>query len=494
MSRQSVAKIAARILQKRSCLSPFLFDETGKMLEKRRQKILKIADFIFQYQMENIGGFEITDIVLVGSHATYMYHDHSDIDVNILVKNTENPVLTADEENLELFISLRTALPAHQKWTFLLDGKRIDFKIMSRNHPYFGIFSILNNCWKIKPRPDFNQKIKIDKLISGYYRRLSDIYTFMASLDFDKEKTNTLNYQKVQKFFADQVVDENIGHPFNYMVFKILEKRKQIRQLAFHIIDLNCRHYSFHSFLPPDPLLTESICNIILKPQPWLNPFIFDSDGNMHDNRRRKIIEICKFLFQQKLGMIPGLEISDIILCGSGASFYYRSKSDLDIKIIVKNVNCSYISLDKEEFSSFLALVSAKTKNNTYNFRVDGKFVDIKFYHRIPHNQNIFSLLYNRWIYFQRPDEERQFTEAELIRGEFDYIAQIYKFLQKLPRQNGRLTPKAINKIFHLFYQNDLLLDDTPEYKLIYHLLRAHGQLLYLSREINEAVNDSLSF
>jgi hypothetical protein len=120
-----------------------------------------------------------------------------------------------------------------------------------------------------------------------------------------------------------------------------------------------------------------------------LNPKLFDSDGQMHPNIRKGLLEIAEH-FKDFIGV--ELDIQDITVSGSNAAYSYTPYSDLDLHLVV-NVP------DDPAFKEML-----DAKKNVYNAQHDirVKGIDVELYAQDAaqehHSQGIYSVSNDAWI------------------------------------------------------------------------------------------------
>lgn len=151
-----------------------------------------------------------------------------------------------------------------------------------------------------------------------------------------------------------------------------------------------------------------------------LNPKLWDSAQQLKPEVKKKIVEIVDY-FESQL-QVP-LNIVDIQLCGSNASFNYTEQSDLDVHIIA---NFEVVTNETEILQTVYDLEKTRF-NKDYDISVHG--VEIELYVqdiRSGINSNgIYSVLDNKWIKEPKPitratkhstDKEVQKWKAHIAR------------------------------------------------------------------------------
>jgi len=140
-----------------------------------------------------------------------------------------------------------------------------------------------------------------------------------------------------------------------------------------------------------------------------LNPKLFDSNGQMHSNIRKGLLDIAEH-FQEFIGVKLNLE--DITVSGSNAAYSYTPYSDLDLHLVVR--------VPKDDLT-FKELLDAK--KNVYNAQHDiqVKGIDVELYAQDaeqPHvSQGIYSILNDQWI--SRPERVEMDIDQSDVRDKY---------------------------------------------------------------------------
>ena len=89
-------RVAQDLLSPEKRLNPKLFDDNDVMLEDVRKSLLEFAQMYIDAVYGKFENTVIKEISLVGSQASYFYHDKSDIDLVIDILGEDNKYLTSD--------------------------------------------------------------------------------------------------------------------------------------------------------------------------------------------------------------------------------------------------------------------------------------------------------------------------------------------------------------------------------------------------------------
>ena len=215
-----------------------------------------------------------------------------------------------------------------------------------------------------------------------------------------------------------------------------------------------------------------------------LNPKIWTFDNKLHDDVKLKIVEIID-QFVSTLDGIP-LNIVDVHIVGSNASYNYTEYSDLDLHIIS---NFEVVDAPKELLQ--LLYNTVKTRfNKDYDISIRG--IDVEVYvediNSTTLSNGIFSLYQDRWLKFPQPLTDVPDVD---ISDEFDsWKAKINNILNS---ENSDSIEQAINDIY-LVRKNSL--DTEGEYgkgNLVFKELRNVGLLDKLKDSYKSSRSKELS-
>ena len=198
-----------------------------------------------------------------------------------------------------------------------------------------------------------------------------------------------------------------------------------------------------------------------------LNPKLWTSDNKLQNEVKLKLLEIVQQFVDNC--EIP-LNVSDVHLVGSNASYNYTAESDLDVHIIS---NFGLIDAPKEILQA--AYNALKTKfNNDYDISVHG--VPIELYvediNSTTLSNGVYSMIEDRWIKFPKP-----ITSIP----EFDLTDRIKELNDEadfaIKSNNSDNIENLINKLY-LIRKNSLDVDgEYGEGNQLFKELRSEGTL-----------------
>jgi len=191
-----------------------------------RKRMLTIArGFLEELELP----FKLEDIVFTGSLANFNYSSHSDIDLHAILD------FAATDENEEL---VRKFLIARKSvWNdihkIMLRGHEVEIYAENIGDPHHstGVYSVLNNKWIKKPRPDKGEQI-ID-----YYAVIHKADDLIGKIE------RTVNLSTLDKLDKIQTLKEKIRHmrqcgletggeySIENLAFKILRNEGHIERL-----------------------------------------------------------------------------------------------------------------------------------------------------------------------------------------------------------------------------------------------------------------------
>lgn len=218
-------------------LNQKIFDGDQMRPEVRKQ-LLKIADdFIDSLGIDDI---DFEDITMTGSLSNYNWNPYSDVDLHVIFDFKE---IDDNQELVSEFFMSKKSL-----WNQEHDIKIYDYDVeiygqsIDEEHHSTGVYSVLNDEWVIKPKPE-KYKLETKKLIkkSKYFMKLiDDVIDGSQSEEFKIEKINRIK-EKIKKYRQSGL--ENGGEfSEENMVFKILRRLKYLDKLSdikHELIDKN---------------------------------------------------------------------------------------------------------------------------------------------------------------------------------------------------------------------------------------------------------------
>lgn len=204
-----------------------------------------------------------------------------------------------------------------------------------------------------------------------------------------------------------------------------------------------------------------------------LNPALWDENNNLRPEVYDKMVDIYEEFM--RFIDIP-LNIVDVEIVGSNASYNYNENSDIDLHVIV-NSEVNYV--DKEILRLFY-----NSKKGSFNddYDIDINGIPVELYIEDVSDGNAtngrFSILKNEWVMFPKPityeipditDELNKWLEnaTELIAGTdeqaiLDFINEIYMMRKLGLAQDGEAS--VGNLVFKELRNMEILSDLKDRY------------------------------
>lgn len=204
-----------------------------------------------------------------------------------------------------------------------------------------------------------------------------------------------------------------------------------------------------------------------------LNPALWDENNNLRPEVYDKMVDIYEEFM--RFIDIP-LNIVDVEIVGSNASYNYNENSDIDLHVIV---NSEVNNVDKEILRLFY-----NSKKGSFNddYDIDINGIPVELYIEDVSDGNAtngrFSILKNEWVMFPKPityeipditDELNKWLEnaTELIAGTdeqaiLDFINEIYMMRKLGLAQDGEAS--VGNLVFKELRNMEILSDLKDRY------------------------------
>lgn len=173
----------AKLLTNNQRLCIVLFDENKKLYTPEREALLKIARYRIDGILEIIPQIKITDIILNGGMASYIYNEYTDIDIAVMVDIDEKII---SPQNFRLILKKINKGNYAKNYNFKLLNRSVDCFLMNYLHPSSGQYSLQQDCWITSPfYRDFS--FTIDEFFDAYR-----LYSLNVHQDIDNfEKLNS---------------------------------------------------------------------------------------------------------------------------------------------------------------------------------------------------------------------------------------------------------------------------------------------------------------
>lgn len=415
-----------------------------------RERLLKIADFLIKRQTAFIDGLEVQDILLTGSSAKYIYHNDSDIDVQIVVKNISCPVLKKSNAAMTDFLGL-TAHSLVKAIGVKINNLWVDMKFTGSVEDLFGCYSILNNKWVMDPAPYSMEKITFEGLIKNYYLFLADKYKFLQSVQLDGGKISLKFLNKLEDYYINKVVGGN-RNLLSYLTYKLLCTQGEIRGISREYVGLLQDTLSLGNIPNGNVKALMPSIRRLMNPKGHINPDIFGEGGVMRKQVRNSLLKVINFMIEKCISPIDGIEVDDILLVGSSCTNLYYEKSDYDIMVTIKVQDGSILKNDKRSYATLLQMFQNSLFHKDVLYKSGDIFVDLKFSDSYDNASKSYSILHNCWIDKPCLYQYKDYMQAEkLLKLYYKKMEEIYRTLAQMDVADGQYTKKAKDKVLFLY-------------------------------------------
>jgi len=233
LNEKEIEKASRKIdlggFEMRDELNPKIWDENQKMKPEVKKNLLKIADDYFE-SLE-IPGVDIEDVTMTGSLANYNWSKYSDVDLHIIVDYKEIPV---DESLVQDFLKSKSSA-WNKEHDVTIYGYDVELYVQDINEPHHstGVYSILNNEWKIKPEKkkitvnDKSVKDKANMLMD----RVEDLYDELLDGDYDVAIRGVEKLTDKIKKMRQSGLDSSGEFSVENIVFKVLRRNGMLDRL-----------------------------------------------------------------------------------------------------------------------------------------------------------------------------------------------------------------------------------------------------------------------
>lgn len=212
-----------------------------------------------------------------------------------------------------------------------------------------------------------------------------------------------------------------------------------------------------------------------------LNPLLWENN-QLKQEIRYKLMYIAKH-FAMFLN-VPKLNLKDITISGSNASFGYSEYSDVDLHLVVD------IPADKPELPELYT-----AKKNQYNFKYDIKIkgIDVELYvqdsTQVHHSAGIYSILNDKWL-SEPTHNVPKISDREVKSKARNYAGRINQALRSNDLNTAKDTMDNIRRLRQAGLESG---GENSVENLAFKLLRSRGQIDKLVKHIDRLQSADLS-
>ena len=248
-------------IEKHETLNPVLF-EGNKLKPEVREKLIKIANVFIEGLAEDGIKFNLKDIVLIGSNASYNYTKDSDIDLHLLA---ETGSLNCPDNLYPLLYGAYRAL-FNKKFDIDFYGIKVELYVEPEGTATVsnGIYSVLKDNWIKEPVqvdiPEINME-EFNKEFQPWESRYNDLVARINAANTTAEYTALI--AEIETLIADIYEQRRMGIAVSeYDQKNLLFKEFRNRGYLDNLKDLKCELKSKELSLP-DKAAPEAVSNFI---------------------------------------------------------------------------------------------------------------------------------------------------------------------------------------------------------------------------------------
>ena len=214
-----------------------------------------------------------------------------------------------------------------------------------------------------------------------------------------------------------------------------------------------------------------------------LNPKLWDSAGQLLPEVRKGIVDTIR-VFEQEL-QIP-IDILDVQIVGSNASYNYTKNSDLDVHIIA---NFEQVSKEIELVKLVYDLQKSSFKKN-HNITIKG--IEVELYVQDVNSScvsnGIYSVLDNQWV--KEPKPLKSISKKDVSKQLDIWKSHIYKILKD---EDEDEINNAINTLYLIRHNSVAAEGEYGRGNQLFKEIRSAGLLDKLKDTHTELVNKRLT-
>lgn len=212
-----------------------------------------------------------------------------------------------------------------------------------------------------------------------------------------------------------------------------------------------------------------------------LNPKLWQNQ-ELKPEIKSKLVQIAKHFIE--FLNIPNLNITDITISGSNASFNYSDHSDIDLHLV---------ALVPKRHPDLKELFNAKKNqyNTTYDIKIKGIQVELYVQDASDphHSAGIYSIMHNKWV--SEPKHIKVTANPKEVKSKArNYASRIN---QALRSNDLNTAEEAMDHIYRLRKAGLESGGEQSVENLAFKLLRSRGQIDRLRRKINSLQSAKLS-
>lgn len=203
--------------------------------------------------------------------------------------------------------------------------------------------------------------------------------------------------------------------------------------------------------------MTDNLTNNIirlLEPQPCLSLHLFDLNGRLLADMRRRLLWRVGVMFERSLARFPGISLQEVYLCGSSASYFWHDESDFDIWLKIHIDSHKFFIKNQKAAHKFLnRYISRERFVHNKLYGIGNRLLDIKISNaRLWKMHGVYSLTSDRWLISPTKNLTAGLELTEIYDTVVSRSREYQLIMAQAERdQNGKLTPAAVKKLIQTY-------------------------------------------
>lgn len=218
----------------------------------------------------------------------------------------------------------------------------------------------------------------------------------------------------------------------------------------------------------------------LLTPRPILDLRLFNEQNQMHNWVAKDLLRLTDVYIAESLHVFPEIKVADIILCGSGATYFYNEFSDINIDIVLDKQNCAFLAnYNQQNKDLFLHKVSLPPilQKRYYNHN-GSRRVRFSYVENSNYSAGMYSLKQQKWLIesqktiTQGLDEQELITKAQAIIDELHHKGYV-----QYEKINGKFKVEDLEEMRSFCRQIKLNSHNSIQDYIVYRLVRYSSNL-----------------
>lgn len=212
--KQELSVVAKWLLSSRPTLDLRLFNEQNQMHQQIIKDLLRLTNIFIAENLNKFPEFEVIDIILCGSAASYVYSEFSDVNIDIVINEKTCSFLSSYENNNKnLFFEKLALLQILKKRYYNINGSRkVRFSIKTKTNYLAGAYSLKQQKWINEPNKNFVSGLTEAEMLAEAQKVINEL----IYLGYKKAEKNSGKYSldvllEMDEFYQQIIKNKNLS-------------------------------------------------------------------------------------------------------------------------------------------------------------------------------------------------------------------------------------------------------------------------------------------